>query len=493
MFKSLLSLLLAFTLGAGAPVLGASKVKIAAVGDSAPGSGLFAGPSFASWPSAAGDGWMAFRSRLEGGNTSEAIIAAHATAPVTRVQVARLGQKIDGAGTIREFLGRPSINTGGSVTFFATYRADDSTARVGIFQFDQNPSAGLDALRVVAKHGDETSDGALDLRRRVEPGVQPDDDDTPERTPALNDAGVIVFTAATQTGATAIFRFTPGVGLAAIVRAGDPFGNGALVAFGGPAINNAGTVAFRATASDASDPKGTEALLVFRGTTLTTKVTRGTHIDGPVGGPTLSLTLEQFGNALTINDGGDIGFTGGPLSTPPDPITPGACGAGGGAPEPSACVIHGSTIFLLAYPGQGLTLGRVTAVRLGSTGGSVVVPPVITNDGAALVFVSVSDGNVELIRRIQRAYAVSDAGQVLTIGGQTPDLAPTGGGYRAVASAVAVDAHGAAVFFARLAGGTTPEAVVYQPPTVGETPYIVPQGDPAPTSLSRLSPPVARS
>ena len=68
----------------------ASKLKIAATGDPAPGGGVFAGPGFSGWPTAAGNGWIAFRGKITGGNTSEAIIAARQGAPRTTVQVAGL-------------------------------------------------------------------------------------------------------------------------------------------------------------------------------------------------------------------------------------------------------------------------------------------------------------------------------------------------------------------------------------------------------------------
>jgi hypothetical protein len=38
-----------------------SKVEVAALGDAAPGGGVFAGPGFVGWPTAAGNGWIAFR------------------------------------------------------------------------------------------------------------------------------------------------------------------------------------------------------------------------------------------------------------------------------------------------------------------------------------------------------------------------------------------------------------------------------------------------
>ena len=57
-----------------APAGAASKIAIAALGDTAPGGGVFAGPSFVGEPSAAGNGWVAFRSLVTEGSTAEQII-----------------------------------------------------------------------------------------------------------------------------------------------------------------------------------------------------------------------------------------------------------------------------------------------------------------------------------------------------------------------------------------------------------------------------------
>ena len=43
------------------PARASSKALIAAAGDAAPGGGVFAGPGFTDWPTAAGNGWIAFR------------------------------------------------------------------------------------------------------------------------------------------------------------------------------------------------------------------------------------------------------------------------------------------------------------------------------------------------------------------------------------------------------------------------------------------------
>src|SRR5262245_29121695 len=74
--------------GLAGPTDAASKAAIALLGDPAPGGGVFAGPGFTGWPAAAGDGWVAFRGQISDGATTEALIVAHMTAPITRTQVA---------------------------------------------------------------------------------------------------------------------------------------------------------------------------------------------------------------------------------------------------------------------------------------------------------------------------------------------------------------------------------------------------------------------
>src|SRR5438552_7273689 len=72
-------LLAASTVPAGAT----SKTLVAAIGDAAPGGGVFTGPGF-DWPTAGGDGWVAFRSQLTGGSVTETIVVAHMADPMSQ-------------------------------------------------------------------------------------------------------------------------------------------------------------------------------------------------------------------------------------------------------------------------------------------------------------------------------------------------------------------------------------------------------------------------
>jgi hypothetical protein len=448
----------------------ATKIAVAAVGSEAPGGGLFIGPSFTSWPAAAGNGWVAFRSQLEGGSSAEAIVASRFTVPVTRVQIARLGQRVGGAGSLRDFIGRPAITASGDVAFMAEFRPTEGAARIGIFLFDQAAPSGTDALRLIVEDGTPTAAGALNFGRRVDPDAPTEDEDTADRAIAINADGVIAFSAAIDPDGAGVFRATRDSAPTVVVRRGDAFGDNTFMAFGSPAINAGGAVAFRATL-DGTDSEG---IFVHDGATLTRKVARGATVTASLAaGGTFTATLSQFGSALTLNDAGDIGFTAGPLFDPDDP-TP--------EPESGACVYRGGTTSLIAFPSQAIGLGRVSGVTLGTNGGFLVAPPAIAPNGDAIVFVSVNQGAVEAIRRVSPPYGLNDAEKVVELGGTSPDLAPTNGGYRSAASAPAVDATGAVAFMATLAGGTSPSAVIYRPVTGAAD--AVPLGDPAPITGS---------
>src|SRR2546426_3417203 len=161
-----LALALVSLLAAGASrATAASKVKIAAAGDAAPGGGVFAGPGFSGWPTAAGNGWVAFRGAIAGGKTSEAIIATRQTAPRATVQVASKGQNAPGGGTFRQFFGRPAVNARGDVAFFALVNdpsvPDDPSlpAPAGVFLYD----AATGTIDAVARSQQTTAAGVLDV------------------------------------------------------------------------------------------------------------------------------------------------------------------------------------------------------------------------------------------------------------------------------------------------------------------------------------------
>src|SRR2546430_5635891 len=183
-----LALALVAFLSAGASrATAASKMKIAATGDAAPGGGVFAGPGFSGWPTAAGNGWIAFRGRITGGRTGEAIIATRQAPPRTTVQVASKGQSAPGGGTFRQFFGRPAVNARGDVAFLALVNdatvPDDPSlpTPAGLFVY----SAATGQLTAVPRSRQPTVLGVLDIATTLAPNADPSAVDLPDRTAAL--------------------------------------------------------------------------------------------------------------------------------------------------------------------------------------------------------------------------------------------------------------------------------------------------------------------
>src|SRR5262245_5173050 len=107
------SLLLAATAHA------ASTVFIAGLGNDAPGGGVYAGSGFTGNPAAAGNGWIAFRSLVADGASSERIVLAHMAPGATeREVVASVGKPAGtGLGNFAGFVGNPAVNAAGDVAF----------------------------------------------------------------------------------------------------------------------------------------------------------------------------------------------------------------------------------------------------------------------------------------------------------------------------------------------------------------------------------------
>ena len=90
--------LLLFSVLLAANAHAASVVKIAGLGEDAPGGGVYAGSGFTGNPAAAGNGWVAFRSLIAGGSTSERIILANmAPGGTERKVVAAIGASAERA------------------------------------------------------------------------------------------------------------------------------------------------------------------------------------------------------------------------------------------------------------------------------------------------------------------------------------------------------------------------------------------------------------
>src|SRR5262245_51901765 len=370
----LVALLLAGVPGARA----ASKVLVAAIGDAAPGGGLFAGPSFTGWPTAAGAGWIAFRGQVSQGGTSEALIVAHRTPPITRATVANVGQTAPGGGTFKAFIGRPAVNAAGHVVFLATLTStddlDDANAPTpaGIFLYRNG------AITTVALAGETVSGaGRLDLTAPIGQTIDTDEP-FPERTPSLNDNDDVAFLAAVRDNTTvpgALFVATADAPPAVTLKIGDPYDGGAFTSFGPPAINNFRALAFHARASttDSADDDGVIDG-IFRYDAGVSVIVR----DGmPMG---LGKPLTDFADPVAFNDHGDVAFLAGPLF---DDDT--------GADDERFGVVISRSGIVSAVAGASKVVDSddIVGIRLGASAGSQLTAPAIAPDGSVAFFARV--------------------------------------------------------------------------------------------------------
>jgi hypothetical protein len=414
---------------------------VAAIGDAAPGGGQFAGPGFTGWPAAAGNGWVAFRGQVTGGDTREALVAARMTSPRARLEIAHLRQVSPGtgelaacAGTFKEFLARPAVNAAGDVAFLALIEPDQAQADAkvqpaGIFLFRGN------ALSAVACSGQRTAAGTLDLLSTGDTG------DVVERTPALNDTGDVAFLAGLAEGGAAIFNASPGEPPDRVVGIDDRYDGSVFQHLGPPALNNSRRIAFHGRVAPGTD--GGDAIdgIFVADTGVVSLVVRD-------GIPILDTTIKTFEDPVSLNDAGDVAFLAGPL---PDE-------EGG----PGVLVCNAGVVSLLAYPGQPLEpedpgSERVSGVTLSSAAGSELAPPVIAPDGSVVFFLVLTDG--EMIARWDEETGVEFL--VRTAGTASAET-PVEGFYAGAASAPVTDAVGGIAFRARIAGAATSEAIVYR-------------------------------
>ena len=473
-----LGLLGAALLLAAAPARGASKALVAAIGGAVPGGGVFAGPGFSGAPTAAGDGWIAFRGEVTGGGSSETIVVAHMSAPVARAQVASLAQTAPSgdahpkcAGKVKQFLGNPALNAKGEVAFMALLEppannSDTSSADVGPV------AAGIFAVRggqlaAIACSGETTPGGILDLTAVVDP-FSADDSDIAARSPSIDDAGDVAFLTGYVTdkglpAGAAIFVASATGGTSEVVRIDGAFDGGKFLSLGPPALNNHGLIAFHAlaTTTDPTDSDGiVDGIFAADAGGISMLVREGIAPMPP------EQQLSEFRDEVSVNDGGDVAFLAGPLY---DFSEDSALSDNLGV-----LVYHAGVTTLVGYPGQALGPDKVTGVTLGSVGGSEVAAPAVASDGSVVFYVGLNDGNSEAIVR-------SDGVTLLPLvysGGNGAEASPAGGLYAGSESAPAADAVGGVVFRARIAGGTSSEAIVYRRADGTATPIVL--GEAAP-------------
>src|SRR5438105_2221685 len=234
-----------------APASATSKALVAAIGDAAPGGGVFTGPGFTGWPTAAGDGWIAFRSQVTGGSVTETIVVAHMAEPMSQATVATLGAPAPSAGIfgtctgkLKEFIGRPVVNANGDVAFLALIQppADTGTTTdtpgplpAGIFVFRGG------TLAPVACSGQSAAGGILDLVAVLDVASDPTSD-VADRSPAMNASGDVAFLTGyvdaqgVRSGGAIVIAPATG-GYVERVRLGGPFDSGTFEVLGPPALN----------------------------------------------------------------------------------------------------------------------------------------------------------------------------------------------------------------------------------------------------------------
>ena len=197
-----------------------------------------------------------------------------ATAQTPPQPVVQEGDPVPGGGRFQKFFGTSTdINEFGDIAF-------DSDSQ-GIFV------AGAAPLRSVVRSGDPTpGEGTF----------------TNVRDPSLNDAGAVAFRGMLGSTTEGIFLRSPTGQLTAVARTDDPApGGGQFRSFGHPAMNNLGVITFTARLDDLS-----EGLFRFASGTVTALARTG---DFPLGSGTFD---RFFGLSSTegpaINDAGQVVF-----------------------------------------------------------------------------------------------------------------------------------------------------------------------------------------
>jgi hypothetical protein len=461
-------------LGLACHAQAASVRLIAGLTDAAPGGGVFAGSGFVGAPAAAGNGLVVFRSLIADGAHTERIVLAKMTfGTEDKEPVASVGAPVSGhpdLGTFTGFIGNPGINANGDVVFVATLTnstllPDDPDLPAPAALFVYNNATNTLAARVLAR--DNSAAGPIALAEPFDPEGEID---LEARSPVINDAGDIAFTAATRANATTggggVFRL-PAVGsLQVVARIGEALGGSTFQSFAQPAINAAGNVAFHGRLSGLGALDG---IFRWNAGVLTTIADNGDQVT--TAEPAVhDQNLLEFGDEVALRDDDAVVFTGGPLfdftfvvpPALPDPDEAGfglLLGTGTGG------------LSTILYPGQTFPeRGRVTDVRLQSEFSADPPGASLAPDGDIIGYAVLNGGSSEVLARVETPGLAPT--QVLAFGGTTASPSPTGGTYLTATGTPAVDGVGGIAVVARLAGGPASDALVYDPPS-GSSTFVV--------------------
>ena len=458
----------------------ASKATVAYLGQAVPGGGVFAGPSFVGEPSAAGNGWIAFRAQVVGSSTEQIIVSNFVTHE--RNVVASIGGTISkDIGKVRQFLGRPTVNAHGDVVFAAVITPPDGvkidpTAPTpgGIFLFSQG------ALTAVASPGLDTGFGILDLTTQINFNDDFSSVDISERTPALNDNGDVAFVSATQTstggaGGAVFVRHAGQTLITPVIKLGDAYGAGTFQVLGPPALNNSGTLAFHGFVDGGETIDG---IFQLQGGALSLLYRDGAT---PAQFPATFIAdpMQEFDDVVALNDAGDVAFTGGPL------FDNSLNSSFSTTDSPGVVVIHDGVPMLVGFPGEPIggvaaAIAKVSSLDLGPSQGSLVAPPALLPDGKVIFFVQINGGSAQMILRADPVAQTLTT--LVTLGGAGASATPAGGTYDSATSAPAADTAGAITFSASIDGATTSEALIRDPPAGAAQAILIGDAVPEPSS-----------
>jgi hypothetical protein len=459
------------------PSQGASVKLIASLGGEAPGGGVFAGSGFVGNPATAGDGWVVFRSLISGGSNDERILLAKMTTGSTeRKAIAGIGDDAPaGLGKFTGFVGNPGVNANGDVVFVATLT--DATllpsgtglpAPAALFLYDK----ATDSLRAPVLARADTDAGLVAF---VESFDASGDVDLDERSPVVNDAGDIAFTAATRGGATAegaaVFLLPAGGVLQVLTKAGDAVGGSVFTAFGPPALNATGGVAFRGRL-EGNGPR--DGVFRWKNAVLTPIARDGDVVTTAEPDPH-DQRITEFRDAVAINEDDGVAFLATPLFDysflEPDQM-----------PDPGDAAFGilygtGGPVEAVLYPGQKFeSRGRVTDIQLQSEFASAPPGASFAANGDVIGYAVLNGGSSEVLARV--AGPGQPPATVLTFGGTNPSPSPTGGTYLAATATPSIDDVDGIVVVARLAGGPVSDALVYDPESGPSTSFVAGQAAP---------------